>query len=301
MEFNKFRRMLIEMVNKKLDKEDSAEEYDVAGTNGIKKHAIHLKNQKRHIGSICYLDSFYDAFLEGEMTMDDIVAYLLQMAENDMIASVLEEEISWTTDWEKMKEFVYARLVNTEKNREFLKTRPHEEILDMSIIFHLELRNENNISTGISITYDLMNIWGQTKDSLLKQALANAKKEEFYLADVRSVIENGGEIDRNTCMERKPKAKKEMYLLTGRKLQYRAALILLPEVRKRLRDFFEEGVYILPSSVHELLLVPCRMIDNVKILRDMLRFENATTLEPEEFLSENIYELDEEGNLAIAG
>ena len=68
--------------------------------------------------------------------------------------------------------------------------------------------------------------------------------------------------------------------------------MIYPGVLRALADDLGENFYILPSSVHEILLLPDSGAEDARYLREMIREVNATQVEPEEVLSDNLYYFD---------
>lgn len=54
-------------------------------------------------------------------------------------------------------------------------------------------------------------------------------------------------------------------------------------------DRVGSDVFILPSSIHETLLIPANADMDTEYLRDMVRTVNRTKVAPDEILSDNVY------------
>ncbi|MDE6700802.1 MAG: hypothetical protein K2K10_07315, partial [Acetatifactor sp.] len=80
-----------------------------------------------------------------------------------------------------------------------------------------------------------------------------------------------------------------MRVLCNTQRIYGATCMIYPGVLHALAEEAGENLYILPSSVHEILLMPESEVDDTKYLQDMIREVNSTQVEPEEILSDNLY------------
>lgn len=83
-----------------------------------------------------------------------------------------------------------------------------------------------------------------------------------------------------------------LYALTNVEKQYGASMITQPEVLNKLEQLFPEGFYVLPSSVHEVLIVPDNGEMEPKMLGEMVREVNKNEVERQEVLSDRVYSYD---------
>ena len=83
-----------------------------------------------------------------------------------------------------------------------------------------------------------------------------------------------------------------MYILTNAEMNYGAGLIMNNSVLRHILDKMNEDVYILPSSVHELIVLPASFVDDVKYLTDMVHSINLSCVDPKDRLSNDVYKVD---------
>ncbi len=86
-----------------------------------------------------------------------------------------------------------------------------------------------------------------------------------------------------------PPKKGEMYVLSNQIRSFGAAVILYPGRLKRVAALLGESYYILPSSVHEVIIVPEREVPGVPVLNEMITEINEIHVEPEEVLADHAY------------
>ena len=84
------------------------------------------------------------------------------------------------------------------------------------------------------------------------------------------------------------------YVLTNERRIYGAALLAVPGVMEKVDQLFPEGYYILPSSLHEVLIVEKDKNLSAKELGEMVREVNRAEVSPQERLSDCVYEYDRE-------
>lgn len=91
-----------------------------------------------------------------------------------------------------------------------------------------------------------------------------------------------------------------LHVITNQRKTYGATLILFPEIFRAISEVYGENLYILPSSIHELLVLP-ESLDYAERLKEIVREVNSTCLEQVELLSDNVYMYKREsGSIIIA-
>ena len=89
------------------------------------------------------------------------------------------------------------------------------------------------------------------------------------------------------------------YILSNKSRTNGAVYLASSEVMEKISRLFPDGIYLLPSSVHEILVLP-KGKDGLWRektpfeLGEMVREVNRTSVEREEILSDRIYEYDKE-------
>ena len=68
-----------------------------------------------------------------------------------------------------------------------------------------------------------------------------------------------------------------------------AAVILYPKLIKKIADEFKSDFVLLPSSIHEWLLIPAESPENISMFSQMVTEVNDTQLADEEKLSDHAY------------
>ncbi len=193
--------------------------------------------------------------------------------------------------WEKVKDRVCARFVNTKYEKAELQDMPCQKFLDLTVVFYLEIPTMDGRKRGFSIDHNVMKALGQDVDGLFTQAVRNIKAEEMVILPLGEAAGMSEELSEVVGI----------YVMTNQDGILGTSLILSKQARENIVACFGEEVYLLPSSRHEFILVPVsEMIGTIKELSQMVREINQT-LHPKDILGETIYLLDMEGNVSIAG
>ena len=193
--------------------------------------------------------------------------------------------------WEKVKDRVCARFVNTKYEKAELQDMPCQKFLDLTVVFYLEIPTMKGLKRGFSIDHNLMKALGQDVDGLFTQAVRNIKAEEMVILPLGEAADMSEELSEVVGI----------YVMTSRDCLLGTTLILSQQVREKIVACFGEEVYLLPSSRHEFILVPVsEMIGTIKELSQMVREINQS-LQANDILGDTIYLLDMDGNISIAG
>ena len=126
--------------------------------------------------------------------------------------------------------------------------------------------------------------WGISEQEMLEAASLNLKKEAYQFMNLQSLIRRSSEVaDINECRHA------NMCVLTNRAMCYGATGILRTDLLEKLAQLKETDLYILPSSVHEVILLPALDWWGVDELRQMVKSVNAGWVDKMDWLSDEVY------------
>lgn len=195
-------------------------------------------------------------------------------------------------DFEKIKDNVCFRLVNREANKEMLKEHPYIEVMDLAMLFYYK-RSEGFKENGTTIITERdRKRWGITKAKLYKVARQNtAKLLPIVFQTIEQVIndiaESGGMLGES---EKDPKER--MYVLTNEEKYFGAGCFLYPKALAHIYEKLKVDFFVLPSSVHEVIIMPNVGSVNAPDLQSLVMEMNEQFLEVEEVLSDHVYHYD---------
>ena len=266
--------------------------------NGIKKDGICILESGHNISPTIYLNDYYEKYLDG-MEIEDVVREVLEVYKRSKVESGVD--LDFFLDYEKAKKKLVYKLVNYEKNSNWLVGVPHLEYLDLAITFYCIVNNERFGSAVIQISNAHLNMWDVTLDNIYEAARQNTPLLLPYeLLSMEQVL---GSMLGEGCEEMPDLSEQEvsMYVLSNTSRVNGAATILYPDILKDFAKACGRDLYILPSSVHEVILVPDTGIGNPETFQEMIQDVNATQLSPEEVLSDHVYIFKRKKNEIISG
>lgn len=292
MEYAEFQTEILDLVQRKLTDEHKIAVKPVKKNNGIVLHGLVINNNLSNISPTIYLDYYFEDYKNGESVYklaEKIVAQYKKFEIDE------DFDISTFTDWEKAKPSICYKLINRQKNEDILKEIPHIDYLDLTIVFYALVSNKPFESSSILIRDNHMRHWGVGVDELYEIASENTPKLlEYELRDLASVVQEL--VSKNANEEMMAIAEGEfqdeesaMFVLTNKIKLNGASTILYKKVLENFAEQLNCDLYIIPSSIHEVLLIPNKTDLDTDYLNALVKEVNAADLSPEEILSDHLY------------
>ena len=202
-------------------------------------------------------------------------------------------DASELVNYETMKEKLSIEVISAEANVELLTKVPHENMEDMAVVYRFVLESNEDGRASILVTNDMIDRMGVTHEQLRADALENAP--EIRPAIIQGMNEVMREMMGPEVFEMMgiPEQTEEMmYVASVPDKNAGAGVLAYQEFMDQAAERLGGDFYILPSSIHEILLVPDNGEQVADDLRDMVIQVNATEVRPDEKLSDNVYHYD---------
>ena len=248
---------------------------DVRKNNGVCKKACTVRFRDAQVAPTVYLEPYYESYLQGEAvaeSAENILRYCRQKTPEVNLPD------NFFRDYDTVSGRLGVKLIGTEKNSAYLQDVPHVEIEDLSAIFYYLLEDPAFGNGMIIVRNSDMESWGKTVEDLYKEALDNCMKmlpPVFKpLSDILEILH--------------PEEEAELYLLTNDAALYGAAVILYPGLLQEAADYIGRNIFVLPSSVHEVILLPDNGEDPDGLLQIVTEI-NHTQVTEEEILADSVY------------
>lgn len=189
-----------------------------------------------------------------------------------------------------IKDKVVMRLINSEYHKEWISTVPHRQFLDLTIVYYMVDDIQNSLEYGQSITFSDIERWGITEEQLFLLAKYNTKRIGYNWKSLYKEVEPFIKqfpmlYPIESCEE------DNLFILTNRMKVYGAIVMLYEDILYAAANALDTDIYIIPSSIHELLFTKSKEIWPDE-LKELVQIINAEGVSPEEKLSDNIYYYD---------
>lgn len=284
MEYEKFKEEIRERVQEKLEPGTEVSFHGLERNNGVETEGLEVREQGTAAAPVLHLDELYENYCKSG-SMENAVSRALKLLEEKPAVSV--EAVPKT--WEAARGRIRAELVHYDWNRKTLKGIPHRKFLNLAVTYRVELPEMGGFHAGIRVKNSLMELWGATEDELYRTAMENLENERYHIQSMTELL--SGMI--GTALELPEDAPKQ-YVLTNESCRYGAAGMLREDILESFAEQAGGNFYILPSSVHELILVPEIPTISAEGLKEMVKEVNEGEVVREEWLSGNVYYYDVE-------
>ena len=228
-------------------------------------------------------------------------------AMNYMAMAGWKTEDTMITDFDQVKDNIVCRLANAEMNEEYLANKPHTFVEDLAVVYVIDLGGNEAGHMSAPITNTLMEQYGITTEELHDIALHNLSESQIEFKTMRDVLvdmmfpDGIKEDDPRAFMVPPEEENPSMYVLTNAERLNGAAAILDAKTMEDISEKLGGDFIILPSSIHETLILPVNEDMSRQMLESMVQDVNAGQVAPEERLSDHVYMYDsQEKELVLA-
>ncbi len=249
-----------------------------------------------NISPTIYLNEYYEGYEKGQYTLYSIVNHIIETYKKNKTDKSVD--MKFFLDFDSVRPFIVHRIINTERNKDFLKDVPHVEFLDLSIVFMAIINGYTNYKDGlasITVTNSHCKIWEIGIDELIFTARQNTPR--LMPATLKTMDE--------ILMKAKASGAEDiptsaygsnMMVVSNNYGLYGASTMLDKNYLRDLSDAFGSNYYILPSSIHELIVLVDNFGTYSEELKEVVRSINATMVDPVEVLSDSVYYFDREND-----
>ena len=195
--------------------------------------------------------------------------------------------LDFIKNFDEVKDKLNIRLINYVANKEMLQEIPYEKFLDLAIICVIEVCNDG----AIKVNNNLFQMWNIEQKELFEIAKENTQKIQPPIGQNMVDIINSmfGGSDKTEGMDKFRTDINPMYVLTNKGKSFGASVILYDGLLEKLANEMNSDLIIIPSSVHEVIILPyTKDMDELNIT-SMIRDINGTEVEIEEILSNHPY------------
>lgn len=320
MTYETFLKWIPELVQSELGEGVKVRLHTIHKNNNIRLEALCILEEGCNVAPTIYLQSYYER-LQAGVPLKHICSEICR--EYGASRCGIYMNVQDFCDYEKMKSRVVYKLVNYERNRELLQDVPHRRFLDLAVVYYLLIENQFIGSGTAMIYHHQRQLWQVDEETLYRMASANTERilgheitpmRQVILSllqrDMRQQLEGnlrtgactGSQVDRWAVeiLDRMlPQERYDMYVLSNESKYLGAAAAL---DTGRLRAFADKmgcGLHVIPSSVHEMIVLPETQPLKREDLQRLLREINAEEENVQDFLSDQVYYFDRKKGLCM--
>ena len=299
MNFEKFVNRVLEDIKKYLPQEYQNVDFVVAHQEKLNDQYTALRITDRTITPNINLENYYQEYEDGR-NFRSIMAAIAESIK--MVPPEFEQDV--LSDFEKAKELLFIRLSSVEKNADYLEKVPHTIVEDMAITYHLKIEIGEQGVASATVTNEYLEKYGISVEELHKLALENSEK--IFPANIDGILEimrkqmaddmkkEGMEEEMIEMIlgELPPTENPALTVVTNDVCVNGAAVIFYPGVFEEIAERIGSDYFVLPSSVHETIVLPDTGEFSPEELTVMVSDINANVVEEKDRLTDEVYHYD---------
>lgn len=279
----------------------------VQKNNGVLQKGLFIIREDCNLTPTIYLREFYNLYESG-MDPEEVLKQLLAVYEANRAETSLD--FSFFKDFCQVRDRIAYKLISREDNEALLKEIPWIPLLDLALVFYYILPEHFFTSGTILIKQSHCEEWGVDEKQLFSIAEENTPELcPPLLLDMKAMIEmwerlaNGEKIDGTESLSEslwqpvgleslefsERKREECMFVLTNEKRNLGAAAVLYKDMLRKLSEKLQSDLYILPSSIHECIILPADEDGTIEELEALVCRVNRSQVAREEQLSDHVY------------
>lgn len=235
------------------------------------------------------LDTVYNQMVDQGKSFQEVADDLITHAA-DIIVDMPKIDVNDITNYDQMKNTLVVQVIPTDRNAEMLADIPHKNIEDMSLVYRMQIDQNENGTSSVMITNAMLENYGVTVDQLHQDAMDAAVINNP--ATFRSMQEVLSDLMGMPADLMPPMDGPQMYVASVENSLNGAGVIAYPDFMNQVAEQVGGDFFVLPSSVHEVLVVPDDGSIDRHDLESMVREVNASEVLPKDQLSDNVYHYD---------
>ena len=257
----------------------SVEINKVVKNNDTEYVGIIIRKEGSNIAPNIYLESCYKDYIDNGVDLHDICKGIANVR---MKSDAPDIDTDSLDNLDKTRDKILPRLANAKLNAEYLANKPHKFVEDLAVMYIVRLTDD----MSVPITDSLLDRYGITTDELDKIAMDNLAKSEVEFKSMYDVMR---EMIPEDMWDELPPDDGMMHVLTNKSKIYGASAILDKATMNKIADKLGSGFAIIPSSVHEVIILT--VVDNMDVndLKSMIGTVNTEQLEAKDILSDHPY------------
>lgn len=294
MNYQDFLNAVVDCIKKIVGKEAEVFIHRVTKINGVTLDGVVIMKKDSNFSPTIYLNGYYTMYLSGCEVYEIAEKIYKLYVVNSGIISIPSD---FFMDFGKIEEHVAFRLISCDRNKELLEKIPHRKFLDLAIVYFAVIDNVDNGRGIVTIYNNHLEHWGVDEECLYRLAKKNTPR--LYPAEIKPMNQVVSDMilreDRNMDVETLVaqvdimNERFPMYVLTNVYRSYGASCMLYDGLMEKFTEHIETDIYVVPSSVHELILIPIDGEISKTGIDEMIRSINNTELSREEILSDHSY------------
>ncbi len=263
---------------------------DTEKINMGRLHALVILKDRINISQNFYIEELYRDYQSGRMTIREMAVRIASSCYNS--TDSIEELKSlgkYINDKEWAEERLFLQLINSSKNKSLLENSVHMDFNGISLVLYVLAADNKAGMCRARVTKAMCQGYDWNRKEILDYALENtARLFPYCLFTLQEILQKKLNITVAEAVEL-PSVGNDMLVLTNEKYVNGAAAIFYPGVLKEISEKHGTSLFLIPSSIHEFLILEDNGMYSPAELESMVKDVNNSSVLPEELLSDNVY------------
>ena len=212
-------------------------------------------------------------------------------------------------DYSAVRDRLMIRICSAGRDSEYLKDMPHRTVCDLAITYHIAFPLPDGTLSTVPVTREMLASLGVSEEELAENAMASSRRLFPEKIESLSAVVAGlaaGDLPdvtgKELCGEGASGGEElpdaagfaagdigAALVLTTKGMVNGAAALFYPGVMGKIAALAGGDYYVLPSSVHELIILPAAAPLDLAALEETVKMANETCVPPQEVLSDHVY------------
>ncbi|MDO4475942.1 MAG: DUF5688 family protein [Lachnospiraceae bacterium] len=290
MDYKRFKEELLALVQHEAGEELKVEIMQTIRINEGETDNLTIRAEGERAAPVIPMSMLYFMYSKGE-NLASLAARAMHFYRDRDLQD--EQEFEQCLNREYLLEHLQPRLIGQKGNEKLLEQVPHSAWLNLAVVYYCVLEQIGEHSGGILIRHEHLKLWDLTEKDLEKMAWEKVRQQNpaaiYTMTDLMTeLLGEQGEEEMILPESDGPR----MYVVTNQTRTYGACWITQKEIQEALEKCLEDDYFMLPSSLHECMVVPCGCEMEADHLLSMVCEINATQVSVEDRLSDAIYRYD---------
>lgn len=244
------------------------------------RYGVWEKDSDGKVSCLISINEYYDICADN-----DIPCELFIVKSINSIKKALKNKPNVATDFDLVKDKIILCIVDTEKNKKFLENICHHEFEDLSVYYRVIVNETDSNLSSYAIPESLADTWEKTEEDLFDIAIAN---NPYY--SIHSIEYEMAKIlyDKETVDD----LNSPLLVAKVNREQYGASCIAYPSFFEYVAKKINVNYFILPSSIHEVMILKDSGNEDINALKDMVSGINREEVSTDMVLNNSIYYYD---------
>lgn len=294
MDYQNFLNVVREKAEDEIGEEGKVSINHVIKNNGMELDGLVIMMNQSDVSPTIYLNGYFEDYTKGK-EIAEVFREIMDVYDNSR--GKLNICADFFLDYQNVKNRIVYKVINYSQNKKLLETIPYKRILDLAVVFYCLLDQNCEGSATALIYQSHVATWGVTEEDIYLAALENTPNL------LKSSIKKMSEIIREMFMDEpneqlalEEDTSCDMYVLTNQSRINGASCMLYDDVLKDFAREMDADLFILPSSIHEVIIIPKSESIQKSDLSSMVHEVNTEGVAKEEILSDNVYVYSREDN-----